>query len=160
MNHNPVSHGARIRALWQQLASLPGGKWLFSLLLGWIVPYSGSVRPLVLALEPGFARVRIRDCRRVRNHLNSIHAIALANIAEIASGLAMMTALPGDMRGIVIGLSITYPKKARGTLTAECRCALPDWRDGDYEFESVVSDASGDIVARASARWRIGRIPV
>lgn len=160
MNKKNEAPGAKLRAWWTRLAPLPGGKWLFSRLVGWTAPYSGTVKARVLALEPGFARVCIRDRRRVRNHLRSVHAIALANVAEQASGLAMLTALPAGVRGILASLSITYLKKARGTITAECRCHVPAVEtDGDYEFESVLHDTAGEAVARAVARWRLGPVP-
>jgi acyl-coenzyme A thioesterase PaaI-like protein len=153
--------GQLILSQWRRLSAIPGGGWLFSKVLGWQVPYSGSVSPRVLVLEPGLARVRITERRALRQHLGSVHAIALMNVAELASGLAMMGALPAGMRGIVTKIGIEYFKKARGVLVAESRCAVaPDLPEGEYDFTSDVKDAAGDVVARATVTWKLGPVPV
>ena len=123
-------------------------------------PYSGAVGARVEQLEPGYARLTLTDRRAVRNHLDSIHAIALANIAELASGLAMLSALPKAVRGIPTGISVQYLKKARGTLTAEARVTVPEVT-GDLPFEvtSHVRNAAGEDVARATVTWKLGLVP-
>jgi acyl-coenzyme A thioesterase PaaI-like protein len=149
--------GERLRALWRRLSPYPGGKWLFSRMLGRMAPYSGTIGARVEQLEPGHARVSLADRRRVRNHLDSIHAVALVNLAEQASGLAVLMGMPPEVRGILTGLTITYLKKARGRLVAECRCAIPAVTGNiDYEAVATITDAGGDVVAQAVARWRLG----
>lgn len=148
-----------IRRLWQRLHHLPRGKWLFSVALGRMAPYTGTISPRVEELREGYARVTMRDRRAVRNHLNSVHAIALMNLAEVTSGLALTYALPPDARAILTGLSIDFLKKARGTLVAEATLDPPSTSERqEYEFESRIRDAAGDEVAVARARWLVGEI--
>jgi uncharacterized protein (TIGR00369 family) len=152
--------GERLRARWRRLSKLPGGKTLFSLLVGWMTPYSGTIGARIAELEPGWCRVTLRDRRRVRNHLASVHAMALANLAEMASGLAVLVGLPPGVQGIVTGFSISYRKKARGLLTAECRAnGLAVTSEQEYEAAVAITDTQGDVVAQATARWRLRPIP-
>lgn len=158
-SRSQAAPGQMLRDAWRRLAPLPGGKWLFSRLLGWRAPYTGTMGATVTALEPGHARVTLADRRRVRNHLDSIHAVALVNLAEAATGLAVLAALPATVRGILVGFAITYHKKARGPLAAECRCEMPDVAaDLDFEADAVILDRAGDLVARGTARWRLGPV--
>jgi uncharacterized protein (TIGR00369 family) len=124
-----------------------------------MVPYTGALGARVDELEPGHAKVTLRDRRGVRNHLGSVHAIALANLAEVTSGLAMLTALPDTARGIVTHLGIEYLHKARGALTAECRCPAPSGREETVILDCEVRDAAGQPVARAEVRWLIRPLP-
>jgi acyl-coenzyme A thioesterase PaaI-like protein len=147
---------------WNRLAPLPFGRTVFSIIVGQTAPYTGSMGARVEVLEPGHARWSLRDRRHVRNHLRSIHAVALVNLAEVTSGTAMLTALPPGTRGIVTALSIEYLKKARGTVTAECRCHVPapaPNAETHYEVQADIHDEAGDVVARARVTWLLNYNP-
>lgn len=154
-----AGHGARLLRTWRRLSGLPGGAWVFSRLVGRMAPYTGSVRARVRAVEVGRAEVQLRDRRRVRNHLRSVHAIAIANLGELASGLAVLTALPGNVRGIPTAIHVSYTKKARGTLTAVGTAVLPAVEAAaSAEAAAEVTDEAGDTVATIRVEWRLERV--
>ncbi len=146
-------------ASWQRLSERPFGAWLFSRFLGRKARYTGSIRPQVREIAPGRARVEMRDRPAVRNHLQSIHAIALINLGEVTTGLALLACLGADQRGIITHLSMRYLKKARGTLTGRADFPPPpaDF-EGPYETQAELVDEAGDVVAVATAEWTIGKV--
>ena len=154
------SIGPMLRYYWRTVSDRPGGKWLFSRVLGLIAPYTGSLGGTIQLLEPGHCVVTLPDRRRIRNHLNSVHAIALCNLGEKTTGLALMHSLPENTRGILTGISADYVKKARGLLTAECYCDIPDGNEKcEHTVKSDIRDAEGELVATVCARWLIGPEP-
>ncbi|HTR97474.1 MAG TPA: DUF4442 domain-containing protein [Candidatus Acidoferrales bacterium] len=157
MDSAAESPGRRVLALWRSLSPWPFGATLFGWAFARQVPYSGALGARVRVLEPGYARVELRDRPGVRNHLRSVHAVALANLGEMTSGLAMVTALPASLRAIVTALAVEYRKKARGALTAESRVVLPAIAaDTELEVHAAIRDATGDEVATVTVRWRVG----
>jgi acyl-coenzyme A thioesterase PaaI-like protein len=141
----------------RRVISLPGGERLAALLIGRAIPYSGTIQPLIQSVGDGRAEVVMRDRRRVRNHLRSIHAIALANLGEFTANLAMVSRQPPRTRWIVTGMAIDFVKKARGRLTAIAVAPAIDWvTDGQSLIETVIRDPSGDVVARVRTTIKSG----
>ena len=146
-----------VRQAWDRLHGLPGGSRLFTRLVGEAAPYTGTMGAQVLELRDGYCRTRLPDRHRVRNHLRSIHAIALCNLAELTANAAMAYSLPDDARFIVAGLSIEYVKKARGAIEGECTCPVPESAERvEYEVPVVLRDGAGEVVARAVLRTLVG----
>ena len=136
----------RIVTLYRRLSSWPAGRWLFSRAVCLKAPYFGTIAPTVTVLEPGRCDVRMRDRRRVRNHIGTVHAIALCNMAELAGGLVTDASLPPGMRWIPKGMTVEYVAKARGTMTA---VAVP-------EVEPVASDAGYELPVAVEVRNAAG----
>ncbi len=145
-----------IAELWSKLERLPMGKAAFSRILGSAAPYTGTISAEVVTVGDGHAVVRLHDRRAVRNHLQCIHAIALMNLGEVATGLAMMHVVDGSGRGIIKELSMEYLKKARGTITAECNAEVPT-ESGTHNYLAIaeLKDSTGELVARAKACWKV-----
>jgi acyl-coenzyme A thioesterase PaaI-like protein len=149
-----------IRQLWDLLAALPGGKVIFSRLVGAAAPYTSTIRAQVTVLRMGHAEVEMHDRRGLRNHLDSIHAVALVNLAELAGNVALAYSLPEGARFIVSGLEIEYLKKARGTITATGEPPVPRTNArAAFDVPVTLRDASGAEVARAVLHSLVGPTP-
>lgn len=149
--------GNFVRDSWDRLAPFPGGSRLFSKLVGRAAPYTATIDAHVVELRDGYARVVMRDRPAVRNHLRSVHAVALANLAELTGNVAVAYTLPDDARFIVAGMSIDYLKKARGTLTAESRPNIERSAERrTYEVAVEIRDERGDVCAKAVLRTLVG----
>jgi acyl-coenzyme A thioesterase PaaI-like protein len=150
-------HRNMLRDAWDLLSKIPGGKFVFSRLVGRMAPYSGSISAVVTTLRPGYAEVHMQDRRSVRNHLDCIHAIAVANLAELAGNIALAYSLPDDGRFIVSGMEIDYVKKARGTIIAIGELAIPrSSARAQYDVHVMVRDSSGDLVAQVVIHSLVG----
>jgi acyl-coenzyme A thioesterase PaaI-like protein len=111
---------------------------------------------VVEEFDPGRVRVRLPDRPAVRNHLRSVHAVALVNLGELTTGLAILSACPPTTRGIVLALEAEYLKKARGTLEALAEVAPISVTEAREEWvQADIRDPGGEVVAVVRARWRL-----
>ena len=146
-----------IKQAWDLLQGLPGGKVVFSRIVGRMAPYTGTIHASVAVLRVGHAEVVMADRKAVRNHLDCVHAIALANLAELAGNVALFYSMPDDARFIVSGMEIEYLKKARGTITAIGESPVPRTSQrAQYDVPVSLRDASGEEVARAVLHSLVG----
>lgn len=147
---------ATIAQVWAACRDRPLGKQLFAQMIRLKIPYSGSIGAEVQELSDGHCLTTLRDRRAVRNHLDCIHAIALVNLGELTTGLAVFHALEGRAKGIVTGLQVEYLKKARGTLTASCDVAVPLVQEPmNMTVEGQIRDRTGEVVCRVWATWTL-----
>lgn len=146
-----------VRERWKRARGSSLGRWLFSRAIGRFAPYTGTIGARIEALEPGRAEVTMRDRKAIRNHLNSIHAVALANLTELTGSLSIIASMHSKTRMIPVRLETEYVKKARGTVTAEGSCEIPEPDfEGELHGNVVIRDGEGDEVARGRVTVLIG----
>lgn len=146
-----------VPSLWNALSQVPAGKTLFSRAVCLKAPYFGSIDPRIAELRPGYCEVRIKDRRAVHNHLGSVHAIAMCNMAELAGGMATEVTIPADARWIPVGMTVEYLRKARGDLRAVASLdPIPAHADGvDVITKVIILDTSDQPVMTAAITMRV-----
>ncbi len=140
-----------VLTLWHHLSTKPAGKWGFSRLVCWKAPYFGSIRPRFHTLRPGYCSVTIKKRRAVQNHIGTVHAIAMCNMAELAAGTMTDATVPHDFRWIPKGMIVEYLAKAETDLTAVAEIApLPEFETSmELPVSVQVTDIHNKIVFRA-----------
>jgi len=142
---------------WKRARGSSLGRWLFSRGVGRFAPYTGTIRARVEELEPGRSLVTMRDRKAVRNHLNSVHAVALTNLIELTGSLSIIASLPPETRMIPVRLETDFIKKGRGLMTAEANCIIPSSNEkAELPATVVIRDDAGDEVARGRVTVVIG----
>ena len=138
--------------LWNRFKNKPAGKWTFSKLLCLKAPYFSSISPVFERLEANYAEIKIKKHRAVLNHIGTVHAIAMCNMAELAGGTMTDVTVPSSHRWIPKGMTVEYLKKAETDLIA---IATPvesnfQWNQGsDYLVNVEVKDTHNDLVFKA-----------
>lgn len=115
----------KLLALYQKLTRWPFGTWLFSRAVCWQAPYFATISPRFTVLENGRCEAVIADRRRVHNHIGTVHAIALCNLAELTAGVMTDASLPPGMRWIPKGMTVQYLKKAKGRMRGVATPTIP-----------------------------------
>jgi acyl-coenzyme A thioesterase PaaI-like protein len=156
-----MSGRSAVLVAWRRLSRLPGGKWLFSRIVCRRAPYFASIWPSFTELRPGRAEVRIRKRRAVLNHLGTVHAIAMCNMAELAAGTVTDVTIPDTHRWIPKGMTVEYLQKAATDLRAVAELEfLPALGDSaEIPVTVDVFDANGEAVLRAIIRMWLSRKP-
>ncbi len=154
---------APLLSLYRRFTRWPAGHWLFTRAVCFKAPYFASISPTIIALEPDRCEGVIRQRRRISNHIGTVHAIAMCNLAELVGGVMVDASLPADMRWIPKGMEVKYQAKALGVLKAVATPMLPivSAADGyDLPVKVSVTDAAGTEVFHATiAMWVSPRPP-
>lgn len=137
---------------WQKMSVMPAGKMLFSKAVCFKAPYFASIGPRFNVLEKDYAEVQIKNSRKVHNHIGTVHAIAMCNMAELSGGTMTEVSIPRSMRWIPKGMTVEYLKKAQTPmLRAQARptTTITEGEKQDYPVQVEVKDSDDQVVFRA-----------
>ncbi len=142
--------------LYNVCMKLPAGSTLFSFAIGFVAPYFATIKPKFESLKPSYARLHMPYRRKVTNHIKTVHAIAMCNMAELAGGMMTDVSVPKTSKWIPVDMKVWYLKKAKTSLTAEADGAGIDWNtEGNVLVPVSVKDTSGEEVFRAEIRMNL-----
>lgn len=147
---------SKVISVYNALAKFRMGKWLFGKVICWKAPYFKTINPMFIDLRPGYCEIKIRKRRSVENHFRTVHAIAMANMCELAAGMLTEVSVPKNMCWIPINMQINYLHKAKTDVRAIAKIDLPTWEsDQDVIVPLKVLDDHNHEVVSATITMRV-----
>lgn len=132
------------------------GNAAFSKKICEIVPYFATIEPQFVVLQPSYAEVTMPNTPLVHNHLGTVHAIAMCNLAEIAAGLMTDVSIAETCRWIPIGMNVRYLAKAQTDLRGIADGRGIDWTNpGDKDIPVSITDNNGLEVCSATITVKV-----
>ena len=134
---------SRVVDLYEKSHAIPlVGDRLFSFAFSQVAPYFWTIRPRFTVIEPNHAEVVIPKRRGVKNHIGTVHAIALCNGLEAAMGVLAEASIQSDKRWIPKGMEVSYTAKATTDITCIAETDPEQWTG------EALSDQGGDVGVR------------
>lgn len=130
-----------------------------SKIFGRVVPLVGTAGLRYEELTPERVVVSIRNRRPVQNHINGVHAAAMALLAETATGFVVGMNLPDDKLPLIKSLKVDYQKRTKGdmravaTLSPEQVQLIRSTPKGEVLVPVVVTDESGQEPIQCEMLW-------
>jgi len=142
---------------WKKCKALPAGKWIFSKVVAWKAPYFGSINARFVELRPGYCELKVVKRRKVLNHIGTVHAIAMCNMAELAAGTMVDASIPHSThRWIPKSMQVDYLLKAKTNLRAIAVLdPVPNFT-GAQELPvrvNILNDADEIVVSAVIIMW-------
>lgn len=145
--------------LFQFLKQFPFGKFFFSHLIGFYAPYTASICPFVEEFNFNSSIISIQNYPWLRNPFQSVHAIALANLGELSSGIVMHSLLlqSKKFRGIPIEIKTEYYRKGRGKLFGSCQGIDIDKisEPCNVNVVSEIKDSKNNLICKTTVVWTL-----
>ena len=130
-----------------------------SFVFGKAIPFAGTGKIRVEKPTESKSVLTMKNRRRVRNHIGSIHAAAMALLAESATEFIVGMNVPDTRILVIKSMDIRYVRRATGNLRAEAnlnqdqRNAIADQEKGDVLVAIKVMDETGAEPVKCAMVW-------
>lgn len=138
-------------------------QWLSKHILTWAfchkVKLAGTAGLEILETDGRTVTMRQRNLKKAQNHIGSVHAAAMALLAESATGFIFGVNLPGDKLPLIKSMQIRYLTRAQGDMQAVARIseeqiqAMQTEERGDTVIAVTVTDSTGAQTIECEMRW-------
>ena len=148
----PINKLGRIAV---NLSKLPGGldRVAISLAIGKLVKFAGTSGVEFVEVSTSKVHVRVRNRKKVQNHIGSVHAAAMALLAETATGIVVGMNVPDERTPVIKTMKIDYLKRAKGDMEAVARLSPED-------MERIRTTEKGDIIVPVTVTDGEGKEPI
>ena len=123
---NPKKDNTLLKAF-AALNVLPGGNIIFTKGVCLKAPYFSTINPKIVALRKNYCHVEMPMRRSVQNHIKTVHAIAMCNLAELTMGVVAEASIPKHLRWLPKSMDVQYLAKAESDLYATSELEANCW---------------------------------
>ncbi|WP_199608748.1 hotdog fold domain-containing protein [Flocculibacter collagenilyticus] len=143
-----------------KLKRLPFGKKIFSYVVSKVAPYFSTINPHITTLTPNYCECLIKKQKKVFNHIQTVHVIAICNGLEMAMGVMAEASIPPSLRWIPKGMSVDYTAKAGSDIRCVASVSAEDWKPGDMLVNVTAYDENSIVVVKGHIKLWISEKPI
>jgi uncharacterized protein (TIGR00369 family) len=128
-------------------------------LMGRMVKFVGTAGLRIEALTEENCVATLANASKVQNHIGSVHAAAMALLAETVTGFVVGMNVPDDRVPVIKSMHVDYTKRAKGalravaTLSQEDRERMRTAEKGEVTVPVVVTDEANVEPIHCTMIW-------
>lgn len=150
----------KVLSLYHKVTRFPFGHKIFSLMVSFKAPYFSTVNPLVNDVRANYCECVIKKQRKVYNHIQTVHVIAICNGLEMAMGIMAEASIPKHLRWIPKGMTVDYVAKANSDIRCIAQIDAQQWAVGDVVVKVTALDKDDVIVVAGHIKLWVSEKPI
>lgn len=113
----------------------------------------GTAKLDVVELTKTHSIFKLKNRKRVQNHIGTIHAAGMALIAETATGMVVGMNVPDDRVPVIKTLKVDFLKRVKGDLVAKAHLT-------QAQIEQILTTEKGEVEVAVTVTDEEGKEPI